>query len=156
MAGQWAKLATLQLVKFDEMNTRDALRLVAYWKGRRKTSATDWRPVMSAVLREAPERKRITSRLLASDRLLKMIYGTTKTRPRVTAPVQAAVVDYIERSAGILDLDKPDAAPPTIPNRVLDVASQRLARMLETPSPSRGVNAGLLLVLFLLATAKGK
>lgn len=155
MAGQWAKLATLQLVKFPEMTTRDAMRLVAYWKGRRKTSAIDWRPVLSAVLREAPERKRITSRLIASDRLLKLIFGETKTRPRVKPGVQAAVVDFIERSARILDRDKPDAVPPDIPNRVLDVASQRLARFLETPTPSRGVNAALLFVLFLLAT-KGK
>jgi len=150
MAGQWAIRATAQLVKFDKMNTRDALRLIAYWKGRRKTSAQDWRPVLA---REAPERKRITSRLIATDRLLRFIFGETETRPQIKPGVQAAVVDYIERSARILDKDKPDAVPPDIPTRILDLTAARLVRGLETkpPKSKRASGVGFLLLLALLA-----
>jgi hypothetical protein len=154
--GVWSELAASQFVKFAEMNTRDAMRLIAYWKDRLPTSDERWRPVLAAVIAKAPERKRITNRLVATDLLLNLIFGETETRPSIAPEVQAAVVDYISDSAKILDRTKPDAVPPVIETRLLDQQSERLAKMLKNDSikPKTGGVGILLLVLLLAASEK--
>lgn len=155
--GVWGKLAERQTegVALVGMSTLKAMRLVAYWKGRRKTSAQDWRPVLSAVVGLAPERKRITSRLIATDLLLNFIFGDTKDRPPVQPVVKRLVLAYVKRSAEILDRDKPDAVPPVISARVLDVAAKRLVGFLKTKTPKskskKASGVGFLLLLALLA-----
>ena len=149
----WSALAVKQLTKVGDMNTRDALRLVAYWASVLPNTDQTWRPVLSAVLRHAPERKRITSRLIATDRLLKIIFGETKTRPSVLPAVQVAVVDYIGDSAKKMDALKPDGPLITRPNRILDGIAVRLAEQLKRPAAkSKGANIGLIVLLLVLAS----
>ncbi len=155
--GVWAQLAESQAreVKKNGMNTRQAMRLVAYWKGRRKTSAQDWRTVLGTVVGFAPERKRFTSELIAKDLLLNLIFGDTRDRPQVMEIVEKKVLAYIEHSARILDRDKPDAVPPVIPNRVLDVAAKRLVGFLKTkPARPKKKRGGIGFLIFLAILAK--
>ncbi len=153
MAGVWEELATEQLTRVGEMNSREALRLVTYWKGRLPVENQKWRPVLRAVIFDAPERKRITSRFIATDRLLRLIYGETLTRPKVKANVQVAVVDYIESAAREMQRLKPDAVPPNVPNRILDAQAKRLASQLATkPAPKKGSGIGFLILIAILAS----
>ena len=155
--GVWTKVADAQESKFAPLNTREAMRLVAYWKGRRELREQDWRPVLRLVVNEAPERKRITSRLVATDLLLKMIFGEPQTRPNVKPEVQAVVFDYVARSASILDDRKPDSTPPVIPDRILDMTAKRMVEMLKGKRPAKkGLGALGWLVLLALATRKKK
>lgn len=151
----WSALAVKQLTRVGDMNTREAMRLIAYWQGRLPIENQKWRPVLSAVLRHAPERKRITSRLIATDRLLRLIYGETETRPKVLPGVQIAVVDYIGDSAREMDLLKPDAVPKDVPVRILDAQAKRLANQLKTKT-KRKSNWGWLLVIAIAISAKKK
>jgi len=153
--GVWADLAIAQLTRVREMNSREAVRLVVYWQGRLPPENKKWRPVLRAVIFDAPERKRITSRLIASDLALKLIFGETKTRPRVKANVQVAVVDYIERAAREMDRLKPGAVPPNVPNRILDAQARRLASIIAVrPIEPKGLGIGVLLLLLVLASKK--
>ena len=149
----WSALAVKQLTRVGDMNTREAMRLIAYWQGRLPIENQKWRPVLAAVLRHAPERKRIKSRLIATDRLLRMIYGETKTRPKVLPGVQIAVVDYIRDSALEMDRLKPDAVPVDMPVNILDAQAKRLASQLKT-KPRGKANWGWLLVIALAMSAK--
>ena len=148
----WEALAVKQLTRVGDMDSREALRLVTYWQGRLPPENQKWRPVLRAVIFDAPERKRITSRLIASDRLLKLIYGETLTRPQVTPNVQVAVVNYIESSAREMQRLRPDATPPDVPNRILDAQVRRLARTIAAkPATRKGIGIGLLLLLAVIA-----
>ncbi len=151
----WAALAVKQLTRVGDMNSREALRLIVYWQGRLPIENQKWRPVLRAAIFDAPERKRITSRLVASDRLLKLIYGETLTRPKVKPGVQIGVVDYIRDSAREMDRLKPNAVPPDVPNRILDAQVRRLAGQLVGAKP-RKENWGWLLLLAVLASSKRK
>jgi len=153
--GIWAKLAIKQLTRVGEMNSRDALRLVAYWQGRLPIENQRWRPVLRAVIFDAPERKRITSRFIATDLALKLIFGETLTRPRGKGNVQVAVVDYIERAAREMDRLKPGAAPPNVPNNILDAQIRRLASRVAN-IPARKSNWGWLLVIAVIAMSAKK
>jgi len=150
----WEALAVKQLTRVGDMNSREALRLVVYWQGRLPAENKKWRPVLRAVIFDAPERKRITSRFVATDLALKLIFGETKTRPKVKPNVQVAVVNYIESSAREMQRLKPGAVPPNIPNRILDAQARRLASILVVkPAPARkGIGLGLLLLLALIAS----
>jgi len=149
----WSALAVKQLTRVGDMNTRDAMRLIAYWQGRLPIENQKWRKPLEAALRLAPERKRITSRFIATDRLLKIIYGETKTRPRVLPGVQIGVVDYIQDSAIAMDRLKPDAVPPDVPANILDAQAKRLARQLgRPPTKKKGLGIGWLLLLLAFAT----
>jgi len=155
--GIWAELAIKQLTRVGDMNSREALRLVMYWQGRLPPENQKWRPVLRAVIFDAPERKRITSRIIATDLALKLIFGETLTRPKVKANVQVAVVDYIEDSAREMDRLKPDSVPPNVPNRILDAQARRLASVIATkPIEKKGLGIGVLILLFVLATSKQK
>ena len=148
-------MAVEQLTRVGEMNSRDAVRLVVYWQGRLPPKNKKWRPVLRAVIFDAPERKRITSRLVASDLALKLIFGETLKRPKVKANVQVAVVDYIEASAREMDRLKPDAVPPNVPNRILDAQARRLASTIAAkPIAGKGLGIGVVLLLLFLATSK--
>lgn len=151
----WSALAVKQLTRVGDMDTREAMRLIAYWQGRLPIENQEWRLVLSAVLRHAPERKRITSRFIATDRLLRMIYGETKTRPKVKPGVQIAVANYIEDSAREMDALKPDAVPKDVPNRILDAQAKRLASQLKT-TPTRKSEWGWLLVIAVIAMSAKK
>lgn len=153
--GVWAELAIKQLTRIGEMNSRDALRLVTYWQGRLPAANQKWRPVLRAVIFDAPERKRITSRLVATDLALKLIFGETLTRPKVKNNVLVAVVDYMERAAREMDRLKPGAVPPNVPNRILDAQVRRLAGQLKT-KPTRKSEWGWLLVIAVLAMSAKK
>lgn len=169
--GVWSKLAAKQLViknfrftggaagkiiESDRMNTDQAMRFVAYWQGRLPIKNQQWRPVLAAILREAPERKRwASSKLLATDRLLKLIYaGETKTRPAIQPEVQGAVASYVTKAAVLMDILKPLAVPPTVPKNILDAQAKRLVSQLGTkPTPVRkGIGLGLLLLLAVIAS----
>lgn len=155
--GVWEELAIEQLTRVGEMNSREAVRLVTYWQGRLPAENQKWRPVLRAVIFDAPERKRITSRWIASDLALKLIYGETLTRPKVKANVQVAVVDYIESSAREMQRLKPGAVPPNVPNRILDAQARRLAsRIANKPAPRKGSGIGFLILIALLASEGGK
>lgn len=149
--GKWQILAKKQAKDLAPLNTRAALRLVAFWRGRRKTTNEEWRPVVKKILAEAPERKRITSRLIATDLLLNLIFGETETRPEVTAGVNAAVFAYVDKSATLLDRTRPDAPIPELPNVLLDLAVKAMIRDLKRQPFTKkkfGVAALLLLLLF--------
>jgi len=152
----WSTLAIKQLTKVGDMNTRDALRLIAYWQGRLPIEDLSWRAPLRAALTNAPERKRITSRLIATDRLLEIIFGETKTRPKVKPGVAIGVTDYVEDSARKMDKLKPNAVPPDVPGRILDAQAKRLADQLTTkvPPKKKGIGIGVLLLLVVLATSK--
>jgi len=150
----WEALAVKQLTRVGEMNSREAVRLVVYWQGRLPPENKKWRPVLRAVIFDAPERKRITSRFFATDRLLKLIYGETLTRPKVKPNVQVAVVNYIESSAREMQRLKPDAIPPNVPNRILDAQARKLASIIAVaPAPApKGSGIGLLILLAIIAS----
>ena len=153
----WSELAVKQLTRVGDMHTRDAMRLVAYWASVLPNTDQTWRPVLALVLRHAPERKRITSRLIATDLLLNLVFGETKTRPKVVPAVQIAVVDYVGDSAKKMDALKPDGPLITRPNRILDGIAKRMAEALKTPPPrKKGTNIGLLVLILVLASASRK
>ncbi len=143
------------------MNTRQAFRLVAYWVGRLPNTDQRWRPVVNFIINFAPERKRRAPELLATDLLLKIIFGEVLDRPEVDPRVHALVTNYVMESARIMDRLKPAAVPPKIPNRILDGIAERLAVALKTPAPrprkTKRTNIGLLVLLALvLASSKRK
>jgi len=154
----WEALAIAQLTRVGDMNSREALRLVTYWQGRLPPENKKWRPVLRAVIFDAPERKRITSRLIATDLALKLIFGETKTRPKVKPNVQVAVVDYIEASAREMQRLKPDAVPPDVPNRILDAQVRKLASIIAVrPAPGKKRSGlGILLLLAVIAASEAR
>lgn len=150
----FSTLAIKQLTQVGDMNTRQALRLIAYWQGRLPIEDQSWRAPLRAALTNAPERKRITSRLVATDLLLNLIFGETKTRPKVKPGVQIGVVDYIEDSARKMDRLKPNEVPPDVPVRILDAQAKRLADQLKKKPARKGIGVGILLLILVLATSK--
>jgi len=144
-------------VKSDRLNTQQAMRLVAYWQSRLPIKNQQWRPVLAAIVREAPERKRwAASKLLATDRLLRLIFGgETHKRPPIEPEVQAAVFSYVTKAAVLMDILKPGAVPPVVPKNILDAQAKRLVDQLETkPTPigRKGIGLGLLLLLAVIAS----
>lgn len=149
---KFSKLADSQSIKMRPLNTRAALRLVAYWRFLAHGDES-WRPVVRTILAQAPERKRITSRLIASDLLLKMIYGETKTRPPVTAAVAATVFAYTSRIAAMLDASGALKTIPTITTKEKDGMVEKMLTALKVPAP-KAVSAALVLLLLLALSRK--
>lgn len=153
----WSELAVKQLTRVGDMNTRDAVRLVAYWASVLPNTDQAWRPVLQTVLQHAPERKRRAHRLLATDRFLKLLFGEVKTRPTVLPAVQVMVVDYIGDSAKKMDALSPDGPLISRPNRILDGIAVRMAEGLKGAAPrKKGTNIGLLVLLLVLASSSRK
>lgn len=155
----WTKEAEKQIgeIQIFGMTTQSALGHIEYWRRERGGSLEICAPLVMKVLEEAPERKRIASKLFATDRLLKLIFGTTKTNPQVNNDVKAEVLDFIRVSARILDQVNPDATAPRFVLSQQNTAklARDIAGAMLRPRKSSGSGA-ILAILALVLIAGGR
>lgn len=162
----WLDEAKRQESTFKKLSTRDAFAVVAYWRRERggPEASSAWVPITAKLLREGPEPERKTSRLIASDRLLNILFGETSNHPAINNDARAEVFDYALQMAR--EIDAGPKAKLLVPELEFNKNSRAQGLTLaaafiferKTPvkSAARKFPGALLLVAFVLLASKGR